>query len=84
MRDLIYPLVYLLLKLALPLPVATATVERAFSAMKYVKSRLRNQMGDQWLNDCLVTYIEKEVFDSIDNEIIMRRFQNMKPRRMQL
>ena len=83
-RDLIYPLVYLLVKLALVLPVATATVERAFSAMKYVKSRLRNRMGDQWLNDCLVTYIEKEVFDSIDNEIIMRRFQNMKPRRMQL
>ncbi|XP_050263933.1 uncharacterized protein LOC126708169 [Quercus robur] len=30
-----YPLVYLLVKLALTLPVATATVERSFSAMKY-------------------------------------------------
>ncbi|XP_024965958.1 zinc finger MYM-type protein 1-like [Cynara cardunculus var. scolymus] len=33
-----YPLVYRLLKLALVLPVATATVERCFSAMKIVKS----------------------------------------------
>lgn len=83
-RDLIYPLVYLLVKLALLLPIATATVERAFSAMKYVKSRLCNRIGDQWLNDRLVTYIEKEVFNGIDNEAIMQRFQNMKPRRMQL
>ncbi|KAK9998156.1 hypothetical protein SO802_017759 [Lithocarpus litseifolius] len=33
-----YPLVYLLVKLALTLPVATATVERSFSAMKYIKN----------------------------------------------
>ncbi|KAK4581548.1 hypothetical protein RGQ29_024959 [Quercus rubra] len=42
-----YPLVYLLVKLALTLPVATATVERSFSAMKYIKNELRNRMGDQ-------------------------------------
>ena len=32
-KDIVYQLVYLLLKLALILPVATVTVERAFSAM---------------------------------------------------
>ena len=37
-----YPLVYLLVKLALTLPIATATVERSFSAMKYIKNELRN------------------------------------------
>ncbi|XP_075645291.1 uncharacterized protein LOC142616297 [Castanea sativa] len=37
-----YPLVYLLVKLTLTLPVATATVERSFSAMKYIKHELRN------------------------------------------
>ena len=79
-----YPLVYLLVKLALTLPVATATVERSFSAMKYVKNELRNRMGDQWMNDCLVVYIEKDVACSIDNETIMQRFQNMKTRRRQL
>ncbi|GAV86723.1 LOW QUALITY PROTEIN: DUF4371 domain-containing protein, partial [Cephalotus follicularis] len=33
-KHIVYPLVFLLLKLALILPVATASVERAFSAMK--------------------------------------------------
>ena len=37
-----YPLVYLLVKLVLTLPVATTTVERSFSAMKYIKNELRN------------------------------------------
>jgi len=36
-----YPMVYLLLKLVLVLPVATATVERCFSAMKIVKMQGR-------------------------------------------
>ena len=56
----IYPLVYLLLKLILTLPVATATIERSFSAMKYLENELRNWMGDQWMNDCLVVYIVRD------------------------
>ncbi|PIN00903.1 hypothetical protein CDL12_26593 [Handroanthus impetiginosus] len=84
-KDVVYPLVYLLIKVALILPVATATVEkRAFSVMKIVTNRLRNRMGDQFMNDCLVTYIEKNVFNSISNESIMIRFQNIKNRRGQL
>ncbi|CAN6689072.1 unnamed protein product [Malus baccata var. baccata] len=79
-----YMLVYKLLTLALVLPVATASVERAFSAMKIVKTPLRNKMGDQWLSDSMVVYIERDVFAFIDNEPIMRRFHDMKPRRQQL
>ena len=52
--------------------------------MKYINNKLRNQMGDQWMNDCLVVYIEKDVVCSIDNKTIMQRFQNMKTRRRQL
>ena len=39
-----YPLVYLLVELALTLPVATAIVKRCFLAMKYIKNELRNRM----------------------------------------
>ncbi|KAH9751300.1 TTF-type domain-containing protein [Citrus sinensis] len=46
-KDKVYPLVYLLVTLALILPVSTATVERTFSAMKFVKNELRNRMGDE-------------------------------------
>ena len=77
----LYSLVFLLVTLSLILPVATATVERSFSAMNIVKNQLRNRMGDQWLNDSLVVYVEKDIFDSIDNELIMQRFQKMKPKR---
>ncbi|XP_042051277.1 uncharacterized protein LOC121796509 [Salvia splendens] len=76
-----FPLVYLLIKLSLLLPVATASVERAFSVMKLVKTSLRNRMGDQLLNDCLVPYIENDVFVNVTNEAIMQRFQKMKSRR---
>ena len=83
-KDKVFPLVYLLLTLALILPVATATVERSFSAMNIIKTRLRNRMGDQWMNDNLVVYIEKDISDGIDNETIMQHFQKMKSRRGQL
>ncbi|CAN6678841.1 unnamed protein product [Malus baccata var. baccata] len=76
--------VYLLVQLALVLPVATASVERAFSAMNIIKGPLRNKIGDQWLSDSLVVYIEKDVFSCIGNEAIMEHFQTMKPRRGRL
>jgi len=41
-------------------------------------------MGDKWMNDSLVVYIEKNIFDEIDNEVIMKRFQNIKTRKKQL
>ncbi|XP_070665674.1 uncharacterized protein [Malus domestica] len=80
----VFQYVYLLIELALVLSVATASVERAFSAMNIIKSPLRNRMGDQWLNDSLVVYIEKDVFSCIDNETIMTRFQSMRSRRGQI
>ncbi|KAF8412061.1 hypothetical protein HHK36_000014 [Tetracentron sinense] len=71
-KSMLYPLVYLLVTLALILPIATTTVERVFSAIKIIKNQLRNRMGDEWMTDCLVTYIEKDIFNSIDNEAILQ------------
>ncbi|KAH0737542.1 hypothetical protein KY290_036247 [Solanum tuberosum] len=31
--------------------------ERAFSSMKYIKNELRNSIGDEFLNGCLVCYV---------------------------
>ena len=83
-KDVIYPLVYSLVTLSLILPVVTTTVEKAFSVMNIVKNRLHNRMRDQWMNDCLITYIEKDIFKTISNEKIMQRFQGMKTLRGQL
>ncbi|XP_019261256.1 PREDICTED: uncharacterized protein LOC109239186 [Nicotiana attenuata] len=80
----VYPLVFLLVKLALLLPVATATVERAFSATKFIKNDLRNRMDDDFLGGCIVPYVEREVFSIVSNESIIKIFQEMKPRRVRL
>ena len=41
-------------------------------------------MEDQWMNDCLVMYIKRDVACRIDNENIIQRFQNMIHRKKQL
>ncbi|KAL6520811.1 hypothetical protein OROHE_016992 [Orobanche hederae] len=81
-RHVAYPLVFLLIKLVLILPVATANVERVFSGMTFVKNKLRNSMGDQFLNDCLVTFIEKEMFLQVSDDKIVDRFREMRTRRI--
>ncbi|XP_009593753.2 uncharacterized protein [Nicotiana tomentosiformis] len=82
--DLTWPLIYLLVKLTLLIPVATASVERVFSSMKYIKNDLRNRMDDDILNNCLVCYIERKIFKTVSNDAIIDRFQSMKTRRGQL
>jgi hypothetical protein len=62
----------MLIKFSLLLTVAIATMKIVFSAMHIVKSRLRNRM--KWTNNSLVVYIEKYIFDEIDNEVIMYQF----------
>ncbi|XP_050217671.1 uncharacterized protein LOC126668523 [Mercurialis annua] len=73
-RHSTFPLVYHLIEMALILPVATTSVERAFSAMKHVKSDVRNSMADEWLNDLMICFVERDIFDSIDNEDILQHF----------
>ncbi|XP_026451959.1 uncharacterized protein LOC113352346 [Papaver somniferum] len=80
-RNQVYPLVYLLITLSPILSVATTTVERVFSALDIVKNRLRNRMGNELLNNCSLTYIERDVLRSISNERIIKRFRGMATRR---
>ncbi|XP_016458037.2 uncharacterized protein LOC107781778 [Nicotiana tabacum] len=83
-KHLNYPFVFRLVKFALLLPVATATVERTFSAMKSIKSELRNRMNDEFMSGCLVPYVERKIFNTISDETIMNTFQEIKTRRGQL
>jgi hypothetical protein len=70
-RHLIFALVYRLIELALILPVATASVERAFSAMKIIKTELRNKIGNDWLNHRMVCYLERDIFTRIQSDDIL-------------
>ena len=74
-------MVYNLLKLILFLPVVTASVERVFSAFTFVKTMLRNKMGDSLLNDCLHTFIERDIFFQVDENDIINTFMSFRKRR---
>ncbi|PIN04962.1 hypothetical protein CDL12_22500 [Handroanthus impetiginosus] len=41
-------------------------------------------IGNKWLNDCMLTFIEKDVFDDASNDAIMQRFHEFKERQRQL
>jgi hypothetical protein len=77
----IYPLVDWLIRLILTLTVSTATTERAFSAMKIVKTRLRNRMEDDFLANYLIVYIVKEIAERFTIDMIINYFYYMKERR---
>ncbi|XP_071709247.1 uncharacterized protein [Rutidosis leptorrhynchoides] len=83
-RVKVYPMLNRLIRLVLTLPVSTATSERAFSAMKIMKTRLRCSMGDDYLKSCLILYIEREISDSFTSDDITDDFAVKKRRRVQL
>ena len=74
-------MVYNLIKLFLLVPVATASVERVFSALTFVKTKLRNKMGDSLLNDCLYTFIERDIFFQVNENDIINTFMSFRKRR---
>jgi hypothetical protein len=76
--------VYRLVELALILPVATATVERAFFAMNIIKTERRNKMGDEWMNTNMLCYIERDMFVEIQDEKILKHFQGLRTRKINL
>ena len=70
-----------LLRLLLSLPVSTATTERAFAAMKFVKTCLRSKMGDAYLRDYLVVYIKRKLAAMICSDDIIKAYDLANTRR---
>ncbi|KAL6556407.1 hypothetical protein OROGR_005695 [Orobanche gracilis] len=69
----------MLMTLALLLPVSTAMVERAFSEINLVKTRLRNRMGDERMNDNLCKVLtnppeDNHIFLSLCSDIMSKIF----------
>jgi hypothetical protein len=67
-----------LIWLILTLPVSTATTERAFSAMKIVKIRLRNRMEDDFLANYLIVHIVKEIAERFTIDMIINNLNSIK------
>ena len=63
-----------LLKLYLTITVTTASSEHNFSALKRIKTYLRNSMTQQQLNHCMVFHIHQEKTSAIDLNSIAKTF----------
>ncbi|KAK2638154.1 hypothetical protein Ddye_025949 [Dipteronia dyeriana] len=81
-RSTIYPLVHRIIVLVLTLPVSTATIEKLFSAMHSVKTRLRNKIEDDFLTNSLIIYIEREIAEKLNIDSIIDDFRYLKERRV--
>jgi hypothetical protein len=56
-----YPSIAILLRIFATIPVTTATGERSFSALKYIKNYLRSTMGETRLNGLAHLYINRDI-----------------------
>ena len=71
-----------LAKVSLSIPVGTASVERSFSRMKMIKTRLRNRLGEQNLSHLMRIAVEtpEKLPDDIVESVV--NMWNRKPRRI--
>ena len=79
----IFPQTFTLLHILLALPVGTATVERSFSEMKIVKTRLRNRLSDCNLERLMKISVEGPEMKDVGFEEVFGVFKE-KNRRIDL
>ena len=73
--------VFNLLRIALTIPVTSATAERAFSALRRLKNFLRSSMTQPRLNHVMLLHIHKERSDKLDLMTIAKEFISINERR---
>lgn len=79
-----YPNMGICLRLALTLPVTSASCERSFSKLKLIKNYLRSQMGQQRLSDLAILSIEYNIAKGLNFDNIIDQMSSEKSRRVQL
>ncbi len=72
-----------LLRVMVTLPMTTCTVERLFSNVYRIKTRLRSSMSTRRHKNLSLLCMERELANSLDNEEIIALL-NSKPRRLRL
>ena len=66
----------------LALPISTADCERGFSTMKRIKTRLRSQMSNVTLNQCMRVSMEAPALDSFNFNTVMNSWSSLNNRRI--
>jgi hypothetical protein len=81
-RHRVFHLIDRLLRLLLTLPVSTSSAEHAFSALKIIKTRLRNKMEDDFHTNNMIVHIEGELLEDYSYEDIINDFNDVKDRKV--
>lgn len=69
-----FPNIATLCKLLLIVPASNASSERSFSAMKRLKTPMRNAMGHARLSFLMGLYVHRGITDSLDMSLIIKEF----------
>ncbi|XP_060881326.1 uncharacterized protein LOC132952868 [Metopolophium dirhodum] len=67
----IFPNLYLVLKLAVTLPVTSCSVERTFSKLKLIKTKLRTTMSQDRLESLMKISCEQDIIINNENVILL-------------
>ena len=78
-----FPGVWDLVRIALCIPVSSASSERSFSALRRLKTYLRSTMGQQRLSNLAICHVEQEIATKLEYSDIIDTFAS-KERRMDL
>ena len=79
-----FPEAIKLYKIALTVPVASASAEISFSVLKRLKNYLRSTIGQQRLNDLAILAIERDLAKLLNYESVVDIFMRQSPRRITL
>lgn len=76
------PRITKLLNLVSVIPSSIATCERNFSSLNYIKNKTRNKLGDDYLDDLLLGFLEKDIVNRVcsDNDLmekVVDKFKEM-------
>lgn len=76
--------VFIVLQLILIMPATNATSERSFSALRRVKTYLRNTMTQKRLNNLMLLHVHKDITATLDMKVVANDFIGDSEHRLQL
>ena len=79
-----FPNLIRLLRIALTIPITSASAERSFSKLKLIKSKLRTTMTQERLQCLMLMSVEKDIQKSLNVHELVEKFASTSHRRMNL
>jgi hypothetical protein len=79
-----FPNLSRIIKIALTIPLTSASAERSFSNLKIIKNRLRSTMTQDRLDSLMLMSVESDICQKLDIGELVKRFSDAAPRRWNL